>query len=153
MTTSFDRVIELGKYINIKDNIKAVFGFTNVFLYTKPGKRLKVYHALKKAGDKIPIFKVFLREDIPRYMHIRENERTGDILLLPESRLDCGGSMEIKRAEAARRMGSLGARLRHPQSRYESGFFRLWTGVPEAIQEELYQNSGFVRPDVSYSRL
>ena len=83
MTTSFDRVIQLEKYINVKANIEAVFGFTNVFLYTKPGKKLYVYNSLKKASDRTTTFRVFLKEAIPNYMHIRDNERTGDIWLLP----------------------------------------------------------------------
>ena len=59
MTTSADRQIDLSQYINIKQDVKAVLGFTNVFLYTKPGKKVEVYEQLKKASEKSTTFRVY----------------------------------------------------------------------------------------------
>ena len=84
MTTSADRMIDLSKLVNITQDIEGIFGLTNVFLYTKPNKTRKVYEQLKSEADKSTLFRVFLKENIPKYLHIRNNTRTGDILILPE---------------------------------------------------------------------
>eukprot|EP00111_Clytia_hemisphaerica_P024727 TCONS_00072880-protein len=84
VTTSADRMIDLSKLVNITRDIEGVFGFTNVFLYTMPNKTRKVYEQLKSKADKSTLFRVFLKENIPKYLHIGDNSRTGDILILPE---------------------------------------------------------------------
>ena len=77
-------MIDLSKLVNLKDDIEGVFGFTTVFLYAKPNKTAKVYKKLKKISEKSTTFRVFLKDDIPKYLHVGNNSRTGDILILPE---------------------------------------------------------------------
>ncbi|XP_066920630.1 bis(5'-adenosyl)-triphosphatase ENPP4-like [Clytia hemisphaerica] len=84
ITTTSDRMIDLSRLVNLKDDIEGLFGFTNVFLYTKPNKTAKVYKKLKKFSEKSTTFRVFLKKDIPKYLHVGNNSRTGDILILPE---------------------------------------------------------------------
>ena len=64
VTTSFDRKVDINEFINVKKDLKGLYGFTNVFLYTKPNKKQSVYRALKEASEKDTIFRVFLKADI-----------------------------------------------------------------------------------------
>ena len=82
MNTTNKKMINLDEIINTRKHIRHITGFTNVIIYTKSGHTEQVYKKLKEASSKKP-FKVFLKKDIPDYFHIKNNDRMGDILLLP----------------------------------------------------------------------
>lgn len=84
MSTSADRMIFLNDIINIKEDVTAVHGFTNVFIYTKYRKTARIYKNLKRASQNDTRFHVFLKKNIPNYFHIKHSSRTADILLLAQ---------------------------------------------------------------------
>jgi len=81
VNTTHEQIIDMDKYIDTEKDIKHFGGFTNVFLKTNPGKKKYVYDKLKNANKH---WRVWLKEDIPERFHVKNNSRTGDILVLPD---------------------------------------------------------------------
>jgi len=83
--TSHTRQILIDDYIDSISTVRYIGGFTNIFYYTYPNSTDEVYRSLKKASEEENShFKVFRRIDIPEYLHVKNNKRTADILMLPD---------------------------------------------------------------------
>ena len=66
------------------ENIRFVSGHTNVLIYTKPNRTQWVYDHLLNMTKINGNYTVYLKKDIPTELHIKNNSRAPDILLLPE---------------------------------------------------------------------
>ncbi|XP_057291741.1 bis(5'-adenosyl)-triphosphatase ENPP4-like [Hydractinia symbiolongicarpus] len=85
INTSSSRVLQLDDYVDSKHDLRYISGFTNIFLYTKHNKTKSAYEKLKKGSEKEDShFKVYLKEDIPEDFHVKKNNRTAPILILPD---------------------------------------------------------------------
>ena len=75
------KIINLGDYLDIKENIEYATGKSTVFIYPKSGRTYRVYKSLKHSH---PHMNVYLKKGIPEKFHIKRNDRTPPILILPE---------------------------------------------------------------------
>ena len=81
VNTNHTGVIQLQDYIDLKPNVEHAFGFTNCFIYPKPGRLDYIYNKLKNAH---PNMRIFRKEEMPEFWHIKRNNRTAPLLLLPD---------------------------------------------------------------------
>ena len=81
MNTSHEKVIDIDKYVDSMKTMRYVIGFTYVSVWPYDGNLEKIYKALK---DKVPHLTVYLKEDIPEEFHIKNNNRTAPLVLLPD---------------------------------------------------------------------
>ncbi len=81
MNTTYKRVINLDDYINVTKTIRSFIGMTFSSIWPKRGHLKEIYAKLK---DKNPHMKVYLKKDIPEHFHIKKNDRTAPIILLPD---------------------------------------------------------------------
>ena len=71
-------MIDLSYYLNTKENFKFWDG-TNLF--AKGNKTEYIYNKLKNISSHMTLY---LRKDIPDFLHIKNSSRTGDILIVAE---------------------------------------------------------------------
>ncbi|XP_065662071.1 ectonucleotide pyrophosphatase/phosphodiesterase family member 5 [Hydra vulgaris] len=77
-TLSYKKVIYLDKYINLDDAL-SISGTTFVYIFAKTGCLKHIYNGLKAGQDH---FKVFLKENIPEELHLKNSDRAPDILVI-----------------------------------------------------------------------
>eukprot|EP00794_Sanderia_malayensis_P018641 gene18641-20522_t len=82
VNTNHTRVINIDKFINAtKVTIRCMIGFTFTSIWPQKGHLKRLYTKLK---DKHPHLKVYLKKDIPNRFHIKNNNRTAPLILLPD---------------------------------------------------------------------
>ena len=81
VNTTHYKTIDIDKYMDTAKSVRHIIGFTNTFIYPFKGYLNYIY---KKLKNKNPYLKVYLKKDIPESFHIKKNNRTAPILLLPD---------------------------------------------------------------------
>jgi predicted AlkP superfamily pyrophosphatase or phosphodiesterase len=72
-------VINVANYLNKKWYI-SIEGNTPANIYVKKGCEKKVYQALKNVDH----IKVWMKNDIPEYLHYGKNSRVGEVVVMPD---------------------------------------------------------------------
>ncbi|MBQ4028911.1 MAG: alkaline phosphatase family protein, partial [Prevotella sp.] len=72
-------VVNVASYLN-KDWYVSIQGNTPANVYVKKGCAKKVYQALKD----IDHVKVWMKKDVPEYLHYGSNSRVGDVVVMPD---------------------------------------------------------------------
>ncbi len=72
-------VVNVASYLN-KDWYVSIQGNTPANVYVKKGCAKKVYQALKD----IDHVKVWMKKDVPEYLHYGTNSRVGDVVVMPD---------------------------------------------------------------------
>ena len=84
MNTSHLNTIHLDDYLDTKKETRFIGAFTDVFIYPKYDRTKFVYETLKNATSNNSHYQVYLKKDIPDEFHIKNNNNTADVLLLPD---------------------------------------------------------------------
>ena len=77
-------MIHLDDYLDTKKETRFISAFTDVFIYPTYGRTQFVYDTLKNSTNNNSHYTVYMKKDIPDEFHIKNNNNTADILLLPE---------------------------------------------------------------------
>ena len=72
-------VVDVSKYLD-KQWYESIKGNTPANIYVKKGCAKKVYKALQG----IDHIRVWMKEDVPEYLHYGKNQRVGDIVVMPD---------------------------------------------------------------------
>ena len=85
INTSYEREIKLDKYIDSKQDIRYLGGFTNIFLYTYQNVTETVFEKLKNGSkEKDSHFRVYRKKDLPNYLHAKNSKLLPEIIVLPD---------------------------------------------------------------------
>ena len=83
MDLSHKKVVWLDKFVNFTKYADFTNGISYVMIFPRGGFKRYIYNKLKEKADSNH-YEVYLQEDIPEKYHIKNNSRTGEILVIGE---------------------------------------------------------------------